>query len=172
VSSLSLRSVTATELISHYGLLPHPEGGFYRETYRASDTLEKAALPERFAGACVASTAIYFLLPKGHVSHLHRIASDEVWHFYTGGPLVVVAISPEGALTQTRLGQHLQDGEVFQHVVPAGYWFGAYPAETSDFSFVGCTVAPGFEFADFELAQRDAMLALCPAYAELIHRLT
>jgi predicted cupin superfamily sugar epimerase len=157
-----------TELIERLQLAPHPEGGHFRESYRAAETVGAAALPRRFNGARSISTAIYFLLEAGQCSHLHRIRSDEVWHFYAGDPLDVVEIDATGGLKTTRLGA----GGVYQHVVPAAVWFGAIPAEGGRFALVGCTVAPGFDFADFELADRAALAAEYPAHQDWIRRLT
>jgi uncharacterized protein len=155
------------QLCARYDLAPHPEGGFYRETYRA---------PTALAGTTRAvSTAIYFLLPRGSYSRLHRIGSDEVWHFYAGGPLIIAELNEDGVVRRTRLGAATDEHVVPQHVVPAGAWFGAYPADDSDFCFVGCTVAPGFSFDDFELARR-AQLAEhfrhLPEAVAMIERLT
>ncbi|NHK28006.1 cupin domain-containing protein [Parvularcula flava] len=133
-------------LIDRYDLQPHPEGGWFAETYRAGVTVDTLKGPR------AASTAILFLLAAGNVSHLHRIASDEVWHFYEGGPLLVHELR-DGEVHVTRLSQDNP-----QHVVPAGTWFGARPASGTAHSLVGCTVAPGFDFADFELADREALL--------------
>ncbi|MBI3299217.1 MAG: cupin domain-containing protein [Elusimicrobia bacterium] len=156
------------DLVSAYSLAPHPEGGFYKESYRSADSFT----PAGFAGARSFSTAIYFLLPQGTRSRLHRIRADEVWHFYLGGPLSVVEITPEGNTLKTVLGPDLKGGQKLQHVVPAGHWFGSYPEPNSQFSFVGCTVAPGFDFADFELGKRSDLLALFPDAAPEILRLT
>jgi len=159
-------------LIESLGLLPHPEGGHYRETYRAGESVAQAALPARFAGDRSHGTAIYYLLKSGDRSKLHRIASDEIWHFYEGGALLIVAIAPVGDLTVTRLGRDFAAGDVPQHVVPAGHWFGALPAEGSDYALTGCTVSPGFDFADFELANRAALLAAFPQHRAWIEKLT
>lgn len=166
-----MHSTTAKTLIEQLALARHPEGGWFKETYRASDKLAAQALPARFDGDRSASTAIYFLLEAGDISALHRIQSDEVWHFYAGAPLRVHGIFPDGAYQEWKLGANLAAGEHFQAVVPAGCWFGAELAE-GDFALVGCTVAPGFDFADFELAQAKQLLACYPQHAELIHRLT
>lgn len=139
---------TFETIIDRYDLQPHPEGGFFAETYRAALTVDTATGPR------AASTAIVFLLPAGSKSHLHRIASDEIWHFYEGGPLIVYELRDDGSVSMTRLSPDHP-----QHVVPAGTWFGSAPAPGSAYSFVGCTVAPGFDFADFELAEADALLA-------------
>jgi predicted cupin superfamily sugar epimerase len=166
----------AAALIARLRLQPHPEGGYFRETYRAAELVAAVGLPARFGGARACSTAIYYLLEAGQRSRLHRIKSDEVWHFYAGDPLVVVELGADGALTETRLGLDLAGGAVPQHVVPAGTWFGAHPAAVpgggSRFSLVGCTVAPGFDFADFELARREALLAAFPQHREQVLRLT
>ncbi|MEZ4749614.1 MAG: cupin domain-containing protein [Bdellovibrionota bacterium] len=158
-------------LIKHLNLQPHPEGGFYAETYRDKGTIEEAALPDRFNGDRNYSTAILFLLSKGEHSRLHRIASDEVWHFYAGDPLIVFEISPAGELKETLLGQDILGGQKLQYVVPAGAWFGAYPAPGSEYCLVGATVAPGFDFADFELAEAEKLSAEFPAHKEAIRRL-
>jgi uncharacterized protein len=160
------------DLVRQLGLQPHPEGGYFRETYRATENIAAAALPRRFGGARSISTAIHFLLEAGQCSRLHRIQADEVWHFYAGDPLIVVEIDGAGGLKTTRLGGDLAAGAVYQHVVPAGAWFGATPAEGGRFALVGCTVAPGFDFADFELADRATLLAGYPAHRDWILRLT
>jgi predicted cupin superfamily sugar epimerase len=118
------------------------------------------------------STAIYFLLESHHISALHRIQSDEVWHFYDGGPLDVFVIEPNGELRIIRLGRDMAAGEVFQAVVPAGCWFGSKPAPGSAFSLVGCTVAPGFDFTDFELADQSTLIAQFPEHEAVIRQLT
>ena len=177
-------------LVAHLHLEPHPEGGFYRRTYesdlRLSTDLEAAG--DRFRvrpRAC--STAIYFLLPRGSVSHLHCIPSDELWHFYLGGPLTIVEIDPVALiLRETVLGADLfssadsasgcgshETGMTLQHCVRAGSIFGAYPCANTEFALVGCTVAPGFEFGDFEMCSRSRLLATLPAAMhDTVHRLT
>ncbi|MBI4366534.1 MAG: cupin domain-containing protein [Deltaproteobacteria bacterium] len=167
-----MNAVTVPELVAQFALQPHPEGGYFRETYRDAGRIAKAVLPERFHGDRRYSTAIYFLLPEGTKSRLHRIASDEIWHFYLGDPMTIVQIAPDGAVERIVLGQDLRAGQRFQHVVPAGYWFGAYPNPGSRYAFVGCTVAPGFDFADFTIARRADLLARYPAAREAIELLT
>lgn len=162
-------------IVRALSLSPHPEGGFYRETYRAALTLPRASLSREHAGDRSASTAIYFLVPRGSFSALHRIASDEVWHFYAGAPLEIVELDRDGTLTRTVIGNDLAH-EAPQHVVPAGVWFGsrvlAGTEERGSYALVGCTVAPGFDFADFALADRDALTREHPAHASLIAELT
>jgi predicted cupin superfamily sugar epimerase len=167
-------TLTARSLVEQLGLVPHPEGGFFRETYR--DALTLSGLPTRFSGPRSASTAIYYLLERGDMSALHRIASDEVWHHYAGGPLTVHVLheAPLGSARHQalRLGMDLAAGERPQAVVPAGAWFGARIEGDHDFSLVGCTVAPGFDFRDFELGTRDGLLAAFPERSELVRSLT
>jgi hypothetical protein len=164
--------VTAADWIAVLGLVPHPEGGFYRETYRSPDTLAAAHLPPRYTGPRPCSTAIYFLLERGQVSALHRIKSDELWHFHAGGALVLSIIDPDGRLREPRLGPDPGRGEWLQIVVSAGCWFGAAVAGSDSYTLAGCTVAPGFDFADLELADRATLVARYPEHAALIGRLT
>ena len=159
-------------LIRNYKLKAHPEGGYFRESYRSTGTIPAAALDGSFIGPRSYSTAIYFLLPEGSISRLHRIKSDEIWHFYLGGPLNLAQIMPDGRVVSVTLGRDIKAGQEFQHVVPAGCWFGASPSPGSGFSFVGCTVAPGFDFADYEHGTRDTLLQAYPEQRELILRLT
>jgi predicted cupin superfamily sugar epimerase len=160
------------ELISHYRLEPHPEGGFYRQTYVAGLSLPEKSLGGDFKGDRPASTAIYFLLPQSTFSAFHRIKSDELWHHYAGGTLLIHVIFPDGRYTQLRLGSDLSEGEAFQHVVPAGTWFASEPIDGADFVLVGCTVSPGFDFRDFELADRSRLSMDYPQHSELISLLT
>jgi len=160
----------AAELITHLKLARHPEGGWYRETYRSGGTVAANLLPERFAGDRAFCTAIYFLLERGDVSALHRIKSDELWHFYAGAALTVHVITPQGEYYPLKLGSDLAAGESFQAIVPAGCWFGA--ASEGAYSLVGCTVAPGFDFADFEMGSRENLLRRFPAHVGIIRRLT
>ncbi len=154
--------ISAEGLIKTFDLKEHPEGGYFRESYRSAESIPKQALPSRYKGDRSFSTSIYFLLPSGTVSRLHRIASDEVWHFYLGGPLELLQISPEGKMEKVLLGHKVASGQKIQHVVRAGYWFGARPAEGSAYSFLGCTVAPGFDYEDFELADLENLTSRFP----------
>ncbi|MGB3290285.1 MAG: cupin domain-containing protein [Burkholderiaceae bacterium] len=155
-------------LIRQFGLSPHPEGGHYAETYRSGERVVRGASGTQRS----ASTAIYYLLHDGAYSAWHRIASDEVWHFYAGHPLDVHVLMPDGEALTHRLGNALQSPDAsFQAVVPAGCWFAAELADPASYAFVGCTVAPGFEFSEFELADADALLAAYPRHASLVQRL-
>ena len=162
----------AEELIRRLKLARHPEGGWYRESYRSAESVPAAGLPERFTGARSFSTSIYFLLERGDISALHRIKSDELWHFYAGATLTVQVITPLGEHLALELGSDLASGASFQVLVPAGCWFGAELSEAGDYSLVGCTVAPGFDFADFEMGDRDYLLRQFPGHADTIRRLT
>jgi hypothetical protein len=161
----------AQQWIEHLNLEPHPEGGFYRETYRASLTLPHSALPG-YAGGRAASTAIYFLLAGDQFSAFHRLRSDEVWHFYAGSALVVHVIERDGRYTELLLGSDAASAEKFQGVVRAGCWFGLSLRHPDTYALVGCTVAPGFDFADFEMAQRNDLTAHYPRHRNIIERLT
>jgi len=163
---------SAADYIEALNLLPHPEGGWYRESYRAQETVKAAGLPARFAGARSLSTAIYFLLTADSFSALHRLKADELWHFYAGSPLSVHVIEPAGEHRCLKLGADMDKGEYFQVLVPAGCWFGARVEEESGFALVGCTVAPGFDFADFEMGDRAELLQRYPEHRQLIEALT
>lgn len=153
-------------------LARHPEGGWFRETYRSPETLPADALPARFGGGRSMSTAICFLLEGNDFSALHRIKSDELWHFYAGSPLAVHVIGGEGAYRMITLGSDPDRGEVFQAAVEAGSWFGASLSNAQSYALVGCTVAPGFDFADFEMGERERLCAEYPGHREIIERLT
>ena len=144
--------MTAEKLAQLLNMEPHPEGGYYAETYRAVDKIKRSDGVER-----AASTCIYFLLPVGTYSSLHRIQSDEGWHFYRGCPLRIVELDPNdpGKSKTTIIHNDFEEGRRPQHIVPKNTWFAAEPIAQDgceDFALVGCTVAPGFEFAEFELA--------------------
>lgn len=160
------------KLIAGLDLESHPEGGWYRETYRAATAIGPEALGPQFTGSRSVATAIYFLLARGEFSALHRISSDELWHFYSGTSLTVQMIAPDGDYQQLRLGPDLARGETFQALVPAGSWFGAEVSGPGPYSLVGCTVAPGFAFADFEMGDRAELLGIYPEHEQLIKRLT
>jgi len=158
--------LTADDWIARLGLIRHPEGGWYRETYRSSERVERAVLPPRFGGPRAFSTAIYYLLRAGERSALHRIKSDEVWHHYAGDAVELWLLEEPGRARQVRLG-----GEP-QVIVPAGVWYGARVVAGGAYALMGGTVAPGFDFADFELADRAALLAKFPGQRVVIEALT
>jgi hypothetical protein len=163
---------SAAEWIEALQLLRHPEGGWYRETYRSAESMPGNALPPRFGGDRSFATAIYFLLEGGDFSALHRIKSDELWHFHAGTPLVITSIAPDGNLARATLGLDPANGAFPQVTVPTGSWFGAHSADPDGYALVSCTVAPGFDFADFEMPRRDELLSLYPRHAAVITALT
>ncbi|MEP6596350.1 MAG: cupin domain-containing protein [Ginsengibacter sp.] len=159
--------MTALQLVQQYGLQPHPEGGWYKENYKSSENIPATALPARFGGSRAFSTAIYFLLEENDFSAFHRIRSDECWHFYAGDPLLIYVIQ-DGMLDIIELGNDTGKRQLFQFVVPANCWFASRPAAGSTFCFVGCTVSPGFDFADFELADSAVLSGLYPMHEIII----
>jgi predicted cupin superfamily sugar epimerase len=154
------------EIVQKLGLLEHPEGGFYKETYRSSCSIETKHNTIRNI-----STAIYFLLENDNLSLFHRIQSDELWFFHQGEPLEIVFIK-EGVLNTIILGNNFENGEVPQATVPANTWFASSVKHRRGHSLVSCTVAPGFEFADFELASRENLVQEFPKLKEIIHKFT
>ena len=157
---------TVEKIVATLDLLPHPEGGFYKETYRSH--IEESF--EGFDGKRNVATGIYYLLEKGDFSAFHRIKSDETWHFYKGEALELFEIDLHGQVIQTMIGNDLEKGEKPQYTVKAGHWFAS--RSTGKYSLVGCTVYPGFDFADFEMAQRNSLLSDHPEHKELIIELT
>ncbi len=158
--------------INRLQLEPHPEGGYFRQTYRSDLVLAHETLPEGFSGKRRAATAIYFLLEGENFSAFHRLRSDEVWHFYAGSAVTVDVIDPEGKHSSILLGNDPEAGQAFQAVVQAGCWFASHISDWKSFAVVGCTVAPGFDFEDFEMAKRDELVAAYPEHRKLIERLT
>ena len=154
--------------IDTLGLIAHPEGGYYRETYRSGLSIAREALPPQFTGPRLVSTAIYFLLDGENFSAFHRLRSDAMWHFYAGGALTVYVIDASGLCSELQLGRDNEAGESLQVVVKAGCWFASLGAYT----LVGCTVAPGFDFEDFELGKRSQLITLYPQNKKLIEELT
>jgi hypothetical protein len=150
----------------------HREGGYFRQTYRSEMVIAREALPAGFTGVRAASTAIYFLLEAKNFSAFHRLRSDEVWHFYAGEPLAVHVIAPKGKYSSILLGRELESGQVPQAVVPAGCWFASHVVDWKSFAVVGCTVAPGFDFEDFEMGKREELVARYPRHRVLIEGLT
>lgn len=156
-------------LIKKLKLKPHPEGGYYRETYRGKDRVMRQG-----DGAIRSvSTAIYFLLKKQDFSALHRIKSDEVWHFYAGTPVLLWLLDPQTRKSRTiKLGPNAEKREIPQAVIPAGCWFAACLQKKNGFALVGCTAAPGFDFRDFEMANRKNLVRKYPGHKNSIVRFT
>lgn len=157
------------ELIQALNLQPHPEGGFYAETYRSAGSFGNGK--NGFPQGRPYSTAICYLLGGYDTSSFHRIKSDEIWHHYEGGALHIHIIHPDGKYEVKKLGKNQSDGERFQAVVPAGCWFGAKPADPDSYVLSGCTVAPGFLFEDFEMADTEVLCADFPQHEGIIREL-
>jgi uncharacterized protein len=158
--------MTADQVIQSLNLKPHPEGGYYRETYRGPAFIPSSH-PRR-----VYSTAIYYLLVPNSVSKLHRIKADETFHFYLGDPVTWVLLEPQGNMRKVVLGKEIGRGQQLQLVIPAGTWFGGYLNEGGAYGLMGTTVAPGFEFEDFELGNRNDLIKTFPEAEKQIIRLT
>ena len=167
-----MKNDNAKHWIGKLKLEPHPEGGYFRQTYRSDVMIAREALPPEFSGARAASTAIYFLLEGENFSAFHRLRSDEVWHFYAGSALVVEVIQPAGSRATFLLGDNSDAGQTFQAVVSAGCWFASHVADWKGWALVGCTVAPGFDFEDFEMAKREKLMNMYPQHREIIAKLT
>ena len=163
---------TPEMLIELLGLAPHPEGGYYRETYRSGETVPGESLPERYTGDRAHATAIYYLLTAGDCSRFHRVASDEVFHFYRGDPVLLAVLYPDGDGDTIVLGPDVRSGQAPQAVVPAGCWQGLVLRNGGRYALLGTTVAPGFDFADFEVGDRGRLVEEYPAYRDIIRRLT
>ncbi|CAL0325493.1 unnamed protein product [Lupinus luteus] len=186
-------SLSASEIAAKLNLQPHPEGGFYTETFRDhSVNLSKSHLPPEYKVDRPVSTSIYFLLPSGSLSRLHRIPSAEVWHHYIGDPITIVELNEkDGSVKLTRLGSNFSENEIPQYTVPPNVWFGSFPTHDfrlssegssflkaaprdreSHYSLVGCTCAPAFQFEDFELAKPSYLIPRFPHLQSLITALT
>ena len=167
-------SLTAEQIIELLRLEPLPvEGGYYRVTYLADETLDAATLPERYGGPRAPGGAIYYLLDGDSFSALHRLLTDEVYHFYLGQPVEMLLLYPDGHDEVVRLGTDLAAGERVQMVVPRGVWQGSrLAADSAGFALMGTTMAPAYDQADFELGDRAALIAAYPQRAELIRTLT
>jgi predicted cupin superfamily sugar epimerase len=162
----------AEEVIELLQLAKHPEGGWFKETYRSRETVSSSALPERYPGSRNFSTSIYYLITETGFAAIHKVASDEVFHFHLGDPAILSIISPAGELTEICLGPGIQDGHVLQAVVARDPWQGLDLKPGGNWALLGATVAPGFDFGDFYLPGADEMLKLYPQHDATIHRLT
>ncbi|NWJ49943.1 MAG: cupin domain-containing protein [Bacteroidetes bacterium] len=158
--------------IDGLSLNKHPEGGWYKEIYRSNEVIPLSHLPSRFSGDRTFATSIFFLLEGNDFSTLHRIKADEIWHFYEGSSLEIVSIDDDGNLEKVVLGRNLLLGEKLQYVVPQGHWFGARVLDSSSYSLVGCGVAPGFDFEDFEMGDRPTLFAMYPSLKTVIDKYT
>jgi uncharacterized protein len=150
-------------------LSKHPEGGYYRETYRSDNGFD---LLTGSSGIHSISSAIYFLLDRHQFSAFHRIKSDEIWHFYTGSSLILYVLENKDIVSRLILGKDFDAGEEFQAVIKSGSWFGAIVSDCSSYSLVGCTTSPAFNFENFELGKRENLLQIYPKHKAIIERLT
>ncbi len=162
----------AREWIEQLGLRRHPEGGFFREIYRSEGAIPAGALPERYGSERSFSTAIYFLLPGDEISAFHRLQSDELWFFHVGAPILIYVLCADGGIERKTLGAQCCEGQTPMCVLERGKYFAAELGGDKSFSLVSCVVAPGFEFADFELAEREQLLRDYPEHHDIIQRLT
>ena len=161
------------EIIQLLGLRPHPEeGGYFTETYRSQEAIPRPALPNRYRSKRSFGTAIYYLLTPDTVSALHKLESDEIFHFYLGDPVSMLQLHPDGSTNVVTLGQDIFAGQQLQVVVPRGTWQGSLLQEGGEFALLGCTVAPGFDYHDYESGDRVDLLKEYPEHEELIVRLT
>jgi predicted cupin superfamily sugar epimerase len=164
---------TAEEIIRFFGMKPLPgEGGFYVETFRADESVPEAALPARYAGERKLGTAILYLLTPDTFSRLHKVKSDEIYHFYLGDPVIMLQLHPDRTSEVITLGQDILNGQRVQVTVPKDSWQGCLLNEGGKFALMGTTVAPGFEFADFEAGRRIELLKQYPNRRDLILKLT
>ncbi|MBN2274773.1 MAG: cupin domain-containing protein [Bacteroidales bacterium] len=159
-------------IIETLQLKPHPEGGYFRETYRSTGQISQEALGNAYSGKRNYSTCIYYLLTSDSFSAFHRIIQDEVWHYYEGSPIALHMISPQGDYLRVMIGRAFDKGQVPQYVIPGGTWFAASVEDSNSCTLSGCTVSPGFDFADFELGKRDELLKRFPQHREVITQLT
>jgi predicted cupin superfamily sugar epimerase len=176
ITTLTLRGVlmlTVDQIISFLNLEPHPEeGGWIAETYRSSETISEKALPSRYKGIRTFGTAIYYLLTPGAFSTIHRLQSDEIFHFYLGDPVEMLQLWPDGSGKVLILGPDVLNGMQPQVVVPRGIWQGARLLKGGNFALLGTTVSPGFEFMDYESGHSDGLIKSYPKYREWIIALT
>jgi predicted cupin superfamily sugar epimerase len=165
--------MTAAELIRLLNLKPLPvEGGYFAETYRSDVTIEPSSLPGRYSGPRIAGTAIYYLLTPDTFSALHRLRSDEVYHFYLGDPVELLLLRPDGSGEEVTLGPDLAEAMRVQFTVPFGVWQGSRLRPGGRYALLGTTMSPGFDPDDFELGSREELSLAFPAHATRIRMLT
>jgi uncharacterized protein len=165
--------INAQKIIAQYGLEPLPqEGGYYKEVYRSVETIPGDFLPKRYRDERSYFTTIYYLLTSETISLIHRIKSDEVFHYYSGDPVEILQLYPNGKGKVYTIGNRLSDGDNFQLLVPHGVWQGMQLNKGGEFAFMGTTVVPGFELEDFELGIRDSLIMEYPDFKEKIMELT
>lgn len=164
--------MNAEYFINKFQLKKHPEGGYFNEYYRCKETIPQNCLPERYKNKHTFGTAIYFLITSTDFSKFHRLKSDEIWHFYAGSGLRIHTLTPEKGYKYIDLGPDIENGESFAVLIPANTWFAATVKDDNSYTFFGCTVAPGFDFDDFEMAEREKLISIFPEHNNLITKLT
>ena len=162
----------AENIIEKLNLLPHPEGGYFKEIKRSDEYIPGELLPERYKGRRTFYTSIYYLLQDKDKSHFHKVNSDETWYFHTGSSITIHLLSEENNYSKIVLGNDVPADELPQFTVHRGVWFAAELNEEDSFGLFSCNVAPGFEYDDFELAKSDSLIKLFPNQRELIKKLT
>jgi hypothetical protein len=150
----------------------HPEGGYFSEVFRSNELHRKESLPSRYKGDRHHYSSIYFLLEKNNFSAFHKLKTDEIWHFYSGGRLLIYLIESKDKITKIKLGFDHKSGDKFQALVKKGKWFAAEVENKNSYSLVGCTLSPGFDFEDFELGDRNKLTKQFPIHKDIIDRLT
>lgn len=160
------------EIIKVLDLKKHPEGGYYKETYRSKGFINSDSLDENYSGNRNYSTCIYFLLTSEQFSAFHKINQDEIWHFHKGSTIELHTISDNGIHQKHFIGNDILNNEEPQLIVPGNYWFAAKIVKSNSYALVSCTVAPGFDFSDFILPTRSELLAQFPEHKELITQFT
>lgn len=163
---------TAQDWIEKLNLQPHPDGGYYRETYRSTDLINQDQSLSRYIGLRNSCTAIYYLLKEQDFSPFHKLKSDEIFHFYAGSALDVHLISELGIYSHLKLGNNPDNNEVLQLVIPQSTWFASNVSKEESYSLIGCTVSPGFDFNDFTLGEKQQLINLYPQHQQIIEQLT
>jgi len=163
---------SAEYFIKQLKLEPHPEGGHYRRIYESSEFISKENLPKKYGSKRHYSTSIYYLLNKTEVSKFHKLKSDEIWHYYFGSSAMIYIIDESGKLNIKKLGPNIDEGEEFQVIIKSNSWFASELSNKDSFILVGCTVAPGFDFEDFELAEKSDLINNYPDYLDIISKFT
>lgn len=165
--------MTAEQIIKFFRMQPlRKEGGYYVETYRCAERIKKESLPERYPGDRNLGSVILYLLTSKSISLLHRLKSDEMFHFYFGQPVTMLQLYPDGKSEIITLGHKILEEQKVQVVVPAGIWQGAFVQPGGKFALLGCSVAPAFEEEDFEIGNRNDLLSKYPDLREMILKLT
>ena len=165
--------ISAKKIIKKLGLKPlPPEGGFFRETYRSVEKIPKIGLPARYTSDKSFGTAIYYLLTSDNFSALHRLSTDEIYHFYLGDPVTMLSLYPDGKGRLITLGHDIEHNQCLQVVVPKGVWQGSFLKQGRQFALMGTTMAPGYDSTDYEAGIRDVLINQYPKHRELITKLT